>query len=268
MPPALPGGLVVAAIRQIREVVDLIDAVRGVPQLGTWRIGRDRAESHAQHARQQLLRHAVKVARGLRPPLRVPEHVFRQSEFRRVFRANFRKIRHLCRLSSHMLRLLAILVFFAIFDWRFLIAWADHLLFVDVPDVPALFPTDERRFVGWFRRESMRLRRFGQKEGKISAGIDANSPFRIGLGRNGCDFRPIPTQEQRASRMHRNTAGKRFLKIGVSRCAMPYTRKQYSNESNKAGLQLTTRQDLKRAEIRRFRSFLLLPLPNLMSMRI
>ena len=71
MPPALSGGLVVAAVRQIREVVDFVDAVWRVPQLGTRRINGNRSEPHAQNARQQLFRHPLKVARSFRPPFRV-----------------------------------------------------------------------------------------------------------------------------------------------------------------------------------------------------
>ena len=97
MAAARSRGRIVPAIRQVGEVGDYIDVFRRAPAFGTRRIDGDRAKSHSQNARQQVLGNPFEVARGLRPTFRVPEHVLRQAIFRSELRADALQVRHPCR---------------------------------------------------------------------------------------------------------------------------------------------------------------------------
>ena len=100
MAAARSRGRIVPAIRQVGEVGDYIDVFRRAPAFGTRRIDGDRAKSHSQNARQQVLGNSFEVARGLRPTFRVPEHVLRQAIFRSELRADAPKSVILAVLSS------------------------------------------------------------------------------------------------------------------------------------------------------------------------
>ena len=63
MAAARSRGRIVPAIRQVGEVGDYIDVFRRAPAFGTRRIDGDRAKSHSQNARQQVLGNPFEVAR-------------------------------------------------------------------------------------------------------------------------------------------------------------------------------------------------------------
>ena len=94
---ALSGFRIVTAVRQVWKVLDHIDRVRSMPQLGTWGVNRDRAETQVKNAADSLFGKSRKIAVGFRPTFRMLDHLVGKTIFFRILRDDRLFIRHHCR---------------------------------------------------------------------------------------------------------------------------------------------------------------------------
>ena len=97
MSAALPGFRIVTAVRQVWKVLDHIDRVRRMPQLGTWGVNCDRAETQVKNASDSLFGKSRKIAVGFRPTFCMLDHLVGKAIFSRILRDDRLFIRHHCR---------------------------------------------------------------------------------------------------------------------------------------------------------------------------
>ena len=94
---ALPGFRIVTAVRQVWKVFNHIDRVRSMPQLGTWGVNCDRAETQVKNSADSLFGKSRKIAVGFRPTFRMLDHLVGKTIFFRILCDECLFVRHHCR---------------------------------------------------------------------------------------------------------------------------------------------------------------------------
>ena len=105
MSAALPGFRIITAVRQVWKVFDHIDRVRSMPQLGTWSVNCDRAETQVKNSTDSLFGKSRKIAVGFRPTFRMFDHLVGKTIFFRILCDECLFVRHHCRPFVFFIRL-------------------------------------------------------------------------------------------------------------------------------------------------------------------